>query len=316
MTTLADPSTRSALFVRKQSGGTFQVVNETLTPGNIWFVDSGQTTTGGTTTAFGRNPDAPFTTLAAAISAATTSNGDMIFLMPGHAETTTAIALNKIGVKIVGLGVGGNRPTLTATTAATDLIDVTGASCHIENVILVGAASGNTALIDVAANDFTVQGCTLMHGAAPVNAITVASGLRFRAIDNRFIGTANGPDYSILFESATENGSKDFEIIGNIFNYGLFGLDNAAISNASNGTQEGGVILDNVFSGMVLTAIDFNSSSSAAVRGIAANNVATANVGLAIATMYDYASYGGVNNKATDSPAAGGMPQIPTATPN
>jgi len=314
MGTLADTKIKSPLFARKQAGGVFTVVNETLTTGNIFYVDSGATTTGGTTSSFGRSPDAPFTTLASAITNCTASNGDMIFLMPGHAETTSAIALNKAGVSIIGLGVGDNRPIITASTAASDLIDLTGGDCHLENFILTGAASGVTALIDVASDDNTFKNMVFRHGAAPVNAITVASGARNRWIECRWLGTADEPDYSILFESASENACKDFEVIDCIFNYGLYGLDNAAISNASNGTVEGGIIKGNIFSGMVLTAIDFNSSSSAACRGIACNNYATAYAGISIATIYDYSSYGGVDCRATDAPAAGSPPQIPTAT--
>ena len=305
MGTATDTKIKSPLFARKQAGGVFTVVNETLTTGNIFYVDSGQTTTGGTTASFGRNPDSPFTTLASAITNCTTSNGDTIFLMPGHAETTTAVAANKIGVKVVGLGVGANRPVLTASTAATDLIDISAASTHWENIIFEGAASGNTALIDIASADNTFVNCVFKHGAAPVNAITVASGARNAWYGCRWLGTADGPNYSILFEGAVENACKDFEVIGCIFNYGLFGLDDAAISNASNATVEGGIIKDCIFAGMVLTAIDFNSSSSASPRGLIANCVASANVGLVIATIFDNSSYAMVGCDATDDVAKG-----------
>lgn len=302
MGTIADnTNVKSALFARKQVGGVFTVVNETLTTGNIFYVDSGQTTTGGTTTAYGRSPDAPFTTLASAITASTASNGDMIFLMPGHAETTTAIAANKIGVKVVGLGVGANRPVLTASTAATDLVDITAASTAWENIIFAGAASGCTALVDIASADNTFINCVFKHGAAPLNAITVASGARNAWYGCRWLGTANGPNYSILFEGATENACADFEIIDCIFNYGRYGLDDAAISDGGTATVEGGIIKDCVFSGMVLTAIDFNSSSAATIAGLITGVRATAFGAISIDSIVDGGPYGIVDARATDA---------------
>ena len=37
---------KTELFVRKTSGGVFTVVNESVTTGNIYFVDSGSSTGG------------------------------------------------------------------------------------------------------------------------------------------------------------------------------------------------------------------------------------------------------------------------------
>jgi hypothetical protein len=64
--------------------------------------------------------DAPFSTLAGALTACTAGRGDIIFVKPGHAETISSasiLSLNVAGVAIVGLGSGSNRPTLTFTTA-------------------------------------------------------------------------------------------------------------------------------------------------------------------------------------------------------
>ena len=283
-----------------------------VTTGNVFFVDDS-----GSNDNDGLSPEHPFSTLTYGISRCTASHGDVVIMMPGHAETTSAIALSLAGVRIVGLGIGADRPTITASTDASDLINVTAANCTLENFNLVGAASGVTALLDIAANDCTCINMKFSHGAAPVNAITVASGLRARFLGCTWYGTANGPAYGILFESATEQASKDFEVRDCVFNYGVYGLDSAAISNASNGTEEGGIIANCVFSGMDATAIDFNSSSSASVRGLVANCVATGSGALTIANIYDLSSYGALHCDATDDPAKGtGSPygMIPGAT--
>jgi len=285
-------------------------VNSEFTTGSVFFVDSNT----GSNSNDGKSPDTAFATLDYAIGQCTASKGDIIYLMPGHAETTTAIALDVAGVTIKGIGRGASRPTLTATTGATDLINISAASAYIENVLLVGAASGCTALVDVASDDNTFYKVEFRHGAAPTNAVTVASGTRNKWYSCRWLGTADGPDYGILFESSTENASKDFEVIDCIMNYGLYGLDNGGISNASNGTVEGGVIKDCVFAGMVLTAIDFNSSSSAAPRGILVGLRASANVGLTIASIYDVSSYAPLDCLATDDFAAASPNAIPAGT--
>src|SRR3990172_1096694 len=138
------------------------------TTGNIYFVHN----TNGSDGNEGTSPDVPWKTVDYAIGNCTADQGDIIVLMPGHAETTTAIAIDVAGISIVGLGNGRNRPTLTATTGASDLLDVTVANVRIENIRLVGAASGCTSLISLAAAaDFSCIGCSLEHGAAPVAAV-------------------------------------------------------------------------------------------------------------------------------------------------
>lgn len=130
---------KSPLFYRRQSGGMFSVVDESKITGNIWFVDSGATTTGSNAAGYGQNPDKPFRTLDYAIGAATANNGDHIFLMPGHAETLTtagAVAIDQAGLTIIGLGEGAARPTFTFTsTDNTASILITAASTKIKNIL-------------------------------------------------------------------------------------------------------------------------------------------------------------------------------------
>ncbi len=284
-------------------------VDGELTTGSVFFLHNS-----GSNSNLGTDPDSPVASLTYAISLCTANKGDIIYAMPGHAETTTAIVLNIAGVSIIGLGRGSARPTITATTGASDLIDITAAGTYMKNMLLVGAASGCTALIDIASADNTFENVEFRHGAAPTDAVTVTTGVRNKWHGCRWLGTADGPDVSIEFQSATENDCKDFEVIDCIFNYGLYGLDEAAIGDGAASSVEGGVIKDNVFSGMVLTAVDFNSSSAAAVRGIMANNRATANVGLTLSSIYDLGSYGSLDSKAVDALVNSSPNAIPAAT--
>ena len=63
----------------------------------------------------------PFSTLDYAIGRCTASRGDVIVLMPGHAEnisTASGITVDVAGIAIVGLGAGTLRPKFSFTAAA------------------------------------------------------------------------------------------------------------------------------------------------------------------------------------------------------
>lgn len=223
-------------------------------PGNNFYVDGG-TGKGGVDGGGAGTFENPFATVDFAIGQCTATNGDVIWVKPGHTETTTAIALDVAGVSIVGLGVGGAKPTLTATTAATDLINVSADNCWIENLRLVGAASGVTAILDVAADDFTFVGNDILVGAAPLDIVTIASGDRGRILGNTFIGTAANPDNAIMAQSRT----LDWQICGNLFNFLEFDIDENIIDAPANAIP-GWVILDNEMLGMAVVALTIKCS--------------------------------------------------------
>jgi hypothetical protein len=142
---------RTALFSRQQPGGVFDYVSIFNVQGDAWFVDSGHAAASDAV-GFGQNPDAPCATWDYAVGLATASNGDVIFLMPGHAENlagATSVAMDKAGIRVIGLGQGALRPTFTATAAA-GCIAISAASCSIENIILTNTGTFNFS------NGFTV----------------------------------------------------------------------------------------------------------------------------------------------------------------
>ncbi len=78
----------------------------------------------------------PFATLDYAIGRCTAGRGDIIFVMPNHAETissATALNLDVAGVAIIGLGVGTSMPTFTFDTATTTTIPVSAANITVSN---------------------------------------------------------------------------------------------------------------------------------------------------------------------------------------
>lgn len=229
-----------------------------VTTGNVFFVDdSGSNNNSGT------DPTQPFADLDYAIGRCTASQGDIIVVMPGHAETaSTQVVCDVAGVRIVGLGTGRNRPAITANASAADCFSVTAANVSIENIRIIGAASC-TALIDVAAADFSCINCVLEHGTAPTKAVTIpAAGLRATFDSCVFRGTAAGPDYGIFIEAAAVVGLtvKNCDFLY----YGSSGLDNAGIASAYTNTD---ILISHCrFLGMDLAAIDFDSSAQGLVE--------------------------------------------------
>jgi len=241
-----------------------------VTTGNVFFLDSGASGAADSATK-GRSKENPFATLDYAFSQCTASNGDIIYVMPGHAETTTSIGLDIAGVHVVGLGVGRTRPIFTATAAATNLCDVSAANITLENVILVGAASACTALIDVAADDFHLHNCVLSCLATPVDIITVASGVRGKITENLFVGEAAGPDNAIIFEAGS--GSCDYwEISDNVFNFLEFDIDENIIDVPAD-AHPGLLILRNQMLGIAGVAITIKSSIAGKFGYMADNNI-------------------------------------------
>lgn len=251
----------NTLVSRSVPGGVFNLANLMETPGEVFFVSS---VTGTDAAGYGLAYDSPVATLDYAIGLCTASKGCVIVCLPGHSETTTAIALDVAGVKIVGLGFGQNRPTFTATTAATDLINVTAANCVIRNIRLVGAASGCTALLDLssAATDFEADSCHFVQAATPLEGITISAD-RFNFHDCVYRGSADGPDRVFSLEAKC----NDWRIERSRFLFGKNGLDNEIIKSA-NKAQIGYIIDDFIAVGLDALVVNFASSSAGAPDGL------------------------------------------------
>lgn len=123
-------------------------------PGKVFWVQN----TIGSDGNHGKTKEKPLKTLDYAIGKCTANKGDVIFLMPGHAETLSTasfITCDVAGISIVGLGNGSLRPTFTwsatASTWAVSAADVT-----IKNIVCLVS-------IDSVVKGFQITGagCTL-----------------------------------------------------------------------------------------------------------------------------------------------------------
>lgn len=167
---------KTALFSRRQSGGVVNIEDQSLTTGARWFVHSGTGTNGA---GYGQNPDAPVATIDYAVDLATASDADIIYVMPGHVEnlaTASAITVDKIGVSIIGLGQGSNRPTLTYTAADATIV-MSAVATRISNIRFVAGIDDTANFVTMSVGDNHIDHC-LFQGDASfqwINAVTLTT---------------------------------------------------------------------------------------------------------------------------------------------
>lgn len=117
--------------------------------------------------------DAPFSTLAGALSQCVANRGDVIFVKPGHAETvssSTALTLSVAGVAIVGLGTGSSRPKWTIDTANTATINVSADNISMQNCQIFGNFLSIAAAFTLStAKNFTLQDVFISDTSSVLN---------------------------------------------------------------------------------------------------------------------------------------------------
>lgn len=189
--------------------------------GDVRYVSSGASTSSATGPGF--SPETAFTTLQAAHDACTASNGDVIVVMPHHAETLTAaaaIAISKAGLQIIGMGNGRARPTFTFTTATAASFDITAANTLIKNLVFVCGIDAQTAMSNVTAADVAFEDCEFETNTATVGAaigiLTAATATRLRVENCHFHGTATNSGTTTTAQIDHEVG-VDYIIRNNLF---------------------------------------------------------------------------------------------------
>lgn len=181
-----------------------EVVNPAV--GNVWFVDS----VAGADTNDGKTMARAFGTIDKAINSATASNGDIIYVATGHAETianATTIIPDVAGLEIIGLGRGADRPTLTYTDASGN-IPISGAGCTFRNfLILVSGSTDVTAAFTVTGTDCLLDSIEMRQGgnaAQYVDGIVITTGGDRCELSNiRYDGLGTGGDASATAISIT-----------------------------------------------------------------------------------------------------------------
>lgn len=136
--------------------------NIPFTTGTYFFVDS----TTGNNANDGLDKDHPFADVDYAVGQCTANKGDVILVMPNHAETLTtggAWTLDKEGIYLVGLGGGDNRPMVTVALSTGADIGVDSDSITISNFYFdLTGVDALTGLIDVNDNHCTIENCEFL----------------------------------------------------------------------------------------------------------------------------------------------------------
>lgn len=206
-----------------------------FTTGNVFFVSS---VSGTNAVGYGRSPEAPLASLAYFYSAdfPTANNGDVVYLMPGHAETVSAaagIALDIAGVTVIGLGTGTLQPKITLDTIISADIDFDAANTVVENVHFSANFADITAALDINAQFITIRKCRFSETAVNMNAViwilggstTTSSGL---CVEDCVVNDADAANTHFISLPGTDAGN----IIRNNLLYGDWGT--AAIGAAGN----------------------------------------------------------------------------------
>jgi hypothetical protein len=261
---------RTALFVRKQSGGMFSVEDQALGTGERFFVHSG---TGTNSVNGGRNPDAPLASIDYAVGLCTADKGDIIYVMPGHAETVSAAAgldLDVAGIRIIGIGSGSLQPTVTLDTADTADVDIDAANITVENIHFRANFADIAAAIDVNADDFTLRRCRFSDVASAMNALIwiqdAAAGASDRiTIEDCVVKAIDAANTHFINLAGTGDG----HIIQRNILYGDWGT--MAIGGA--GVVTNITVVENYINN-IATTNDAAISLAATTTGIVANNMA------------------------------------------
>ncbi len=158
---------RAALFSNRQVGGVYAIEDMGRSTGNRFYVDSGAAGASDSVGA-GKNPDVPFATLDYAIGQCTASNGDIIYLMPGHVEDLASgetIDADVAGISIIGLGNGPDRPRIDYNHASATF-DIGANGVTIENVTFRPSVATVTIGIDIEAGVTytTIRDCEALPG--------------------------------------------------------------------------------------------------------------------------------------------------------
>src|SRR3990167_6792842 len=203
---------KTALYSSQNPGGVFSIESQDISTGSRFYVDS----VTGSSTFDGQSPNTPKATVAQAIALCTADKGDIIYVMPKHAESFAAadgFDVTKAGVTIRGLGWGDFRPTFTFTD--TDgTIAVGAASVWVDTLRFVAGISAVVVGVNVEAAGVAcrITNCQWYWGGTTgfdfLQALNINVGAHRALVEN----------CQFIAEPAVAGASTAIELVGAVHN--------------------------------------------------------------------------------------------------
>lgn len=174
---------------------------------------------------FSNDPDGKIlfaASIAGALTQCTADVSDTIYVLPGHTENVSAaagITLNVVGVNLIGLGKGSDRPTITFDTGTTSTLTITAANVSVENFIFTQAFDAIVSPIVISAANVTLKNNYFMVANATYQAtqmiLTTAAANNLTVVGNRFEGTSDaGTTAAITLVGGDNANITDNDFIG------------------------------------------------------------------------------------------------------
>lgn len=199
---------------------------------NVWWVDSNNGSDGNPGT-FQR----PFDTLARAT--AFMKAGDTIMVAAGHTETwsdATTMAMSVANVRVIGLGVGSQRPSFTLDTVAGTTVTVSAAGVTFCNCRFIAGFAGITSFFTLTtAAAFTLDSCRFTKTSTNYATYVVDTNTTDNAADGLTIAGCEWYDTSTSTISMVklDGTTNAVRLINNYINLGLNNDNGAAINCAT-----------------------------------------------------------------------------------
>lgn len=178
-------------------------IEDTLTTGNIFYLDSGATN-GADSANHGQIVSKPFITIDFALSKCTADNGDIIVVMYGHAETisdATTFLADVAGVSIICLGRGDQRALFTINNTAGAYV-VTAADTLLENATFKASTSAIVRMCHIKGDYANMKNCEILDAGTS----HVLVGIEVGAADNDADGSVIEGCRIVQLDSASVNG--------------------------------------------------------------------------------------------------------------
>lgn len=199
-----------------------------LTSGNEYFVDS----TSGSSGNNGKSWDSAKATIAQAL--ALCSAGDVVYVAEGHTESLAsagALTISTAGVRVIGMGIGSRKPTLTMTTATTATVLISGGNNEFSGFRLVNDIDSLVKFIDINADNTIIQDCDFVTSSTKealsfINIRTTKDNLTIRRCTalqpTDPAGTDGGADTGFLYFVDSENILVEDCVLSGMFETAIF----------------------------------------------------------------------------------------------